>query len=44
MMDRWLFHWPHSVWKMPNAFTVLPVVLMHKIREPGAHTELKHKK
>ena len=35
MMDRWLFHWPHSVWKMPDALAVPPVLLMRMIREPG---------
>lgn len=37
MIDRWLFHWPHLVWKMPDAFEVL-AVLMHMIREPGAQS------
>lgn len=35
MMDRWLFHWPHSVWKIPDAFTALPVLLMCMIRAGG---------
>lgn len=44
MMDRWLFHWPHSVWETPDAFSVLLMLLVHVIREPGAHSEEEHKK
>ena len=43
MIDRWLFHWPHLVWKMPDAFAVL-AMLMHMIREPGAQSEQEHTK
>lgn len=44
MMDRWLFHEPHLVWKMPDAVSVLPMLLVHVIREPGAHSEQEHRK
>ena len=44
MMDRWLVHEPYLVWKMPDAVSVLPILLVHMIREPGAHSEQERKK
>lgn len=44
MMDRWLFHELHCVWKMPDAFSVPPILVVLVIRKPEAHSEQEHQK
>lgn len=44
MTDRWLFHKLHLVWKMPDAISVPPMLWVHMIREPGAHSGQERKK